>query len=181
MSIVTLALAKEFLEISHSAQDNVVQALIDGAEEFLARHLGVVFTSAARVEDLDGGELYLYPTLRPVTALTSVVDLWSENAAYSAKVIGDTRLERATAAGRPLGNWPEGSKRFRATYTGGFAAMPAMVKQAVLMMVKRAYDARGGEGSIGAAGVSVSWPAFMQSDIAAMVREYSRVRMARIG
>lgn len=176
MSVVTLALAKEFLEITHSAQDNVIQLLIDGAEEFLAKRCRVHFASAEYVEDLDGGYEYLFLGHRPATEVESVVDLWTENEEYSSLLVGDGRLMRADSAGKPLGDWPKGIRRFRATYTAGFATMPAPVKQAVVMLVRRAYEARGGESSLAAAGASMNFEAFMQSDIPIMLREFSRAR-----
>lgn len=176
MSQVTLSLAKEFLEITHSAQDNVVQLLIDSAEEFLAKRLGVSFTSIERVEDLDGGEEYLFLTHRPATDVESVVDRWSDDAEYGSQLIGDGRLLHADSVGKPLGNWPKGVRRFRATYNSGFAAMPAPVKEVVIMLVRRAYEARGGESSISASGASMNFAKFMDSDMDFKIRDYSRRR-----
>jgi len=181
MSTVTLVLAKEFLEISHSAQDNAIQAMLDGAEDWLARYLGVALASATRTEDLNGGDLYLLPNIRPVTALTSVVDLFSDDEPYTAMVEGEGRLFWADSVGRSLGRWPAGFKRFRAVYTGGFATMPKSLQLGVLMLTKRAYDARGGEKSLGAAGASMSWESLLGSDIERIVAEYKRKRWLRVG
>jgi hypothetical protein len=180
MSTLTLALVKEFLEIGHSKQDNVIQLLIDGAETFLENWLGVRFTSASRIEDLDGGGEYLLANLRPVTAVASVKDLWNGEAAMACRLVGDGRILRADATGRPLGEWTQGVRRYRATYTGGYASVPAPVKQAALQMVYRAYQARASEASNSVAGASTTWGALFDSDMMKMVMPFRRVRAVEL-
>ena len=193
VSIVTLALAKEFLEIRHTKQDNVVQLMIDSAEDFIAKHLCVEFASAARQEDLDGGGAYLLLGFRPATVLTSVTDRLGSTV-MTAALIGDGRVGRADSNGVPLlrpeqlqdfnnavyasnaARWPDGLKRFRVVYTAGHATLPAVLKGAILMMVYRAYQRRGGETSSGAAGMNFAWAALMDSEIAQMIQPYSRRR-----
>jgi hypothetical protein len=173
MSIVTLALAKEFLEITHTAQDNVVQMLLNGAEDYLSKRLGVHFASSEYIEEVDGGAEWLFLKHLPVSAVESVVDLWSDDAELSCKLINNSRLIYADAVGVPLGKWPKGERRYRVTYTAGHAAMPDIVKTVVCMLVRRAYEARGGEASVSAAGASMNFAKFFDSDMWSMVREYS--------
>ncbi len=180
MSLTTLANAKIWLQVGHTAQDALIQKLLDGAEDYLAKHLGVAFTSVQRIEDLKGGGDYLFATYRPVTVLTSIVDRYASNAAYDSCLVGDGRFRRADTAGKSLGKWPEGEQRWRCTYTAGYAALPLAVEQAVYQLVYRAYNARGGEQSSGAAGASISWGPLLDSDMLVSLREYSRRSIARV-
>lgn len=181
MSVITLALAKEHLQIAHARQDNVIQAYLDGAEGWIEERLGVKLATGARVEDLDGGDDHLYLTFRPATAITSVVDLWNSNAAYTSRLEEARRLSYVDSVGRRVDRWPEGARRFRATYTAGYVALPAAIKGAVLLMVYRMYQARGGEGANAAAGASLSWAALAGSDIMEMIKPFNHRRVAKVG
>lgn len=191
MSLTTLALAKEALQISHDRQDNYVQALLDGAESFIAEQLHVRFGAQDITEDLPNpsdttvpiyynawnrsdGESFLLPSQRPINSLTTIVDLWNDSAAESAQVIGAGLLQRTDADGRPLGSWPWGAKRYRVTYNAGYAALPAALQQAVLMLVNRAYSARGGETAMATLGEKTIFGAFAESDIVALIRPFSQ-------
>jgi len=198
MSVITLAQAKEHLQIAHTAQDNVLPLYIDGVESFLAAHLGVGFASAVRTERLDGGSGFLLPNVRPVTVLTSVTDKISAQV-IPAVLMGDGRFVRADATGNPLmrsefyesgigsGDWPQaalwtpGLRRFECVYTAGHAALPPMLKLAILTLVGRAYQARAGEAGANAGGASVNFGEFLRSDVMQMVKPFSRRRVIGIG
>lgn len=175
MSTVTLALAKQALMISHTAQDTFIQALLDGAEDWIARHLGVALSSAARQEDIDGGDLYLWPKFRPVTAVTSVTDL-ETGTVYPALLDGETRIRWNLLPRREEPRWPEGVQRFRVVYTAGYTALPAGVQVAILQLVARAYRLRAGQASESVDGASASFAKLIDSDIAALLKPYRRVR-----
>jgi uncharacterized phiE125 gp8 family phage protein len=180
MSAISLAVAKEFLQISHSAQNNVLQILIDTAEDFVAKHLGVEFSQTSYSEILDGGVPYLRPSHQPLVSVTSVVDMFGELGDIDVTPAGSGLIHYADADGKRIGPWPEGIARFNLTYTAGYSALPAALKTAVLMLVSRAYNARSGEGSSGAAGASMQLASLMSSDIAALIRPYSRRRVAGV-
>ncbi len=199
MSLVTLALVKEWIQIAHSQQDNVLQLMIDGAESFLEGLLNIKLTSDEHEEDLDSdpsndfardpgfglsptngnGAAFLVPSNRPVTAVESVVDLQDEDAEFNFRVQGDL-IALTDADGNPLGAWPPGLKRFRVSYTAGYDedTVPKTIKLAVCMLVKRAYDARDGQNGINANGNVADFGALMDSAIVKMVQPFSRKRMA---
>ena len=201
MSTVTLALVKSWLQIGHTAQDDVIQLMIDGAESFLAQYLNVKFTSEDYEEDLDSvlenefqrdpaygfaspllgnGASFLIPGNRPVTAIESILDLQDNNAARDFRQQGDL-LAYTDAQGNFLGTWPPGLKRFRVSYTAGYDAdtIPAVVKQAVCMLVARTYAARDGQNAMAATGSAIEYGSLMDSAIIALVAKYSRRRMTR--
>ena len=196
MSATPLDLVKEFLAIGHSKQDNIIQMMIDGAEEYLSQLLGVTLASATFVENLPlvagpldsrlfftqawqtSGELHLIPTYGPVTAVASVVDLYSDNEPYTFTLVNGL-IEWTDENGIPYGRWPQGIARFQVTYTAGFTTVPALIKETVCALVKRRYDARSGETSIGASGASQSWGEFNDSDVIKKVKAaYSRRQIA---
>ena len=191
MSLTTLALAKEALQISHALQDNYIQALLDGAESFIAAQLNVRFGTLDCTEDLPAeadcsvplyynawnraeGEAFLMASNRPVTTLLSVTDNWANGAAECAQLAGTGLIQRLDTGGRPLGPWPWGAKRYHVHYTAGYAALPAALQQAVLMLVSRAYSARGGETTNAVLGEKTVFGLFAQSDLVELIKPFSQ-------
>jgi len=183
MSLITLTLAKEWIQINHSQQDNALQLMIDGAESFLAERLGVKFTSQDYIEDLDSvvsnsilsndvfafgqGARFLVPSNRPITAIDSVVDLLDDETEINFKQQGDL-IVLTDENGIALGPWPAGQKRWRVSYTAGWDSdsIPPALKQAICKLVKSNYDGRG------------SGAAAMTPDIEREIQPFSRRRMA---
>jgi hypothetical protein len=189
--IFSAALAKEALQIAHANQDNYIQALLDGAESFIAEQLNVVFGTLDCTEDLPDaadctvplyynawnrpeGESFLLPKNRPVTALLSVADNWADGAAELALLVGSGLIQRVDSNLRPLGGWPWGAKRYHVHYTAGFATLPPALQQAVLMLVNRAYAARAGEAQSAVLGEKTVFGSFAQSDIVELIRPFSQ-------
>jgi hypothetical protein len=177
MSVTTLAVAKEYLQISHNAQNVVIQLLIDGAEQFISGHLGIELATDDFEEDLPGGEQYLWPTKRPVTEVESVVDRWNDDLAMDCELVGDGRIRRADENGQPLGDWPAGDRRFHVKYSAGLEAVPIPIQIATLQLVSRAYQARSGESSNSIAGANANWGTLAGSDILEMLKPFSRRRV----
>ena len=200
MSTVTLALVKSWLQIGHTAQDDVIQLMIDGAESFLAQYLNLKFTSEDYEEDLDSalenefqrdpsffgsqvlgnGASFLIPNNRPVTAVESVLDLQDNNASLDFRQQGDL-LAYTDAQGNFLGSWPPGLQRFRVSYTAGYDSdtLPAVIKEAVCMLAARKYNARDGQNAMAANGAAVAFGELMDSAIIKMVQPHSRRRVTR--
>jgi hypothetical protein len=175
MSTLDLDLVREYLQVGHSGQDTVIQLLIDAAEEWAARWLGCDLEQAQHTEDVDGGQLYLAPTHRPLVEITSVTDRQTDDE-YDAAEVGDL-IARANADGVPLDDtlWPEGLARWRVVYYGGWADVPEGIKLGLLQLIGRAYQQRSGEASGSAAGVATNWQALAGSDILALLRPYQRI------
>lgn len=157
MSAVDLTTAKQYLQISHTAQDVVVQALIDGAEDYVERYCGVKLVEDDFEENLDGGERELLPTYLPLTAITEVSDNSNGGALWDA-AIHRSGIRTTDAAGIITNViWPDGAKRWHAEYSAGYAALPGALKLAILQLVFRSYQARGGETSNSAAGAAFNF------------------------
>lgn len=171
MSVTTLQLAKDWLQIKHTAQDAVVQMLLDGAESELEKLLNVLFSSQTITEDLtaDTSELplypnprfnisngcqYLMPTKRPVTAVASVKDHRNDDADMPFLLKDDLLFSADQTGSLQFGVWPAGINRYQAIYTAGYAALPGGLTRAVLMLVSMDYAARGGETTLTGAGQS---------------------------
>lgn len=176
MSVVTLALAKSALMVSHTAQDAYIQAILDGAEEWVAKYLDVALIRATFTEDLDGGELYLWPANRPISAVTSVTDLIGGDA-FPFLLENGSRIRWNSNPVWDLPRWPVGIARWRVVYAAGYATLPPGVQMGILALVSRAYNARGGELSQSADHASINFGALAGSDVCGWLNQYRRQRM----
>jgi len=179
MSLVDLATAKLFCQIEHSVEDDAVQVLIDSAEEFVQDETGLYLHdgSGQVIELLDGGNVDLWPTKRPVNSITSIQDAESEYAEVTDWK--NTRIRILRASDGVV--WPRGIQRWRVVYDAGYGPddVPAGLKHAVLDLVYRAYWSRGGKAHQSAAGHGYDWDELAGSDIIKRLRKYSM--KARIG
>jgi len=181
MSAVELTLVKSYLQIAHTAQDEALQALIDAAEEWLAKWLGTPLEATEYTEDLDGGEYTLRTRWQPIIDVAEILDRLDEDAEMDFTLGAGGAIQRADTAGSLLNSrWPEGAGRYRVSYTAGYEDLPAGVQLGVLMLVSRAYHQRTGETGGSAAGVAVNWSALMASDIVATLKAYRRTPVAAV-
>jgi uncharacterized phiE125 gp8 family phage protein len=177
MSTITLAQAKEHLEVGHTGQDTVVQMLIDGAEDWVERHCGVLLTSQSVTDDLDGGTAILWPRHKPVTAVSSITDLKATADTITYLLVGDSQIWRADDDGNRLDSkWGAGHSRWRAAYTAGFSTVPAGLKGALLQLIYRAYHRRGGVRSQTGGGQAVGWAELVGSEVLEQLRPFIRKR-----
>lgn len=180
-SVVELALVKSYLQIAHTAQDEAIQALIDGAEEWVAQWLGSPLSATEFTEDLDGGEYELRTRWRPIIDVTEILDRDDSDAAMDFDLDSNGRILRADTAGSVLrSRWPEGAARYRVSYVAGYEDLPAAIQTAVLMLVSRAYHQRTGETGGTASGVAVNWGPLMQSDVISLLKPYRRTPVAAV-
>jgi hypothetical protein len=178
MPVIFLADTKPFLELSanNTAQDSVIQLLIDGAHEFVERTCGIKLDSDDREELLDGGQPFLQPTMRPITELTRVTDMLGGEVGVSAALQGRL-VFKADDDGNPIlpvagwevenypgGSqksnwWDEGRARYKVEYVGGYDSdtVPAGLKVLLYQIVRRNYYNREGVASESAAGASKTW------------------------
>ncbi len=158
MSVVTLAQAKEYLRITttDSTLEAMVQLILDGAEDVVARHCAIALASSAVSEIAPGGMQFFSPSTRPITAVTSI---YHADEAYSYGsdewVVRDGRIYPADDGVQISGRWPYGT--YYISYTAGYTTVPAGLKQAILLITARMFDNRGGLGSLAAGGGSQGW------------------------
>lgn len=156
MSLLSLATVKQFLRIAHSAEDSALQIILDSAEAYVAKKAGIDLCADGAtehtevVEDLDGGDMALWPSKLPIRSVTSIKDVGDDLETIPATEYGVgeyfTRIERWNDSSEDLviTSWDAGRKRYRVTYESGYLAteLPAAFKVAVFQYVYRDYHSR---------------------------------------
>jgi hypothetical protein len=134
--------------------------MLDAAEAEIGKRCGIAFGSAQYEEALPWGQ-YLWVSFNPITTLTSIY--FEEGTSSFSDVADYKQGGQATCAIRRTNGseWYEGTDAYpwKVTYTAGYTALtlPAGLKACVLELLKHDYDARGGQVSQSAGGVSRSW------------------------
>jgi len=174
-AVLSLDLVKQYLRVGGTAEDDLVQQLWDTAVNLCAKFTGCWFSEDTAADYVSGGGHNLWPFSRlPIVSVTGIYD---EDAASDVSA-GDYYLRgskvRITYNGG--GRWPEGDRRYRVTYLGGYGTtvlVPEGLKGVMLDLTRRAYDNRGGVQAESAAGWSGSWQElWANSDIAKKLRPY---------
>ena len=179
-SIVTLAQAKAHIKLTTSSQDTYIQTLIDSVEDWLSSELGVAFEAGAVTgERTDGDQDILYLLRKPVTVISSVTDMYTEEVIDADEYyVDELGAMRVVTLSTP---WLNGRNRYEVDYTGGYGdgLVPTGIKLLILQFVARAFnnrDARVSEG--GATGASVSWGDLLTTDTRRMMNAFSLRRFA---
>lgn len=143
-SIFTPAEAKAFryqgqTPLAEGYTDPELQAAADRITEDFARICGVSFVPATVTDEVlegDGGCTLLLPRTR-VTAVPALARRWHGQNDWTALTVDELAgiiFERSGLVTWPLGYWPCGAGRVRATYTHGYTAPPEPVKRAALIL-----------------------------------------------
>ncbi len=140
-SLVTVPEALAFLEEPDDAGGELQRAILR-VSAVLIELTGDRFTKTTRVEYLDGDGQELVLGFAPVDTVASFV----LTDRVGAEVIAATDYEvdamaglvRSASDGVPDGaDWEEGTRRFKAEYTGGFDGVPEDLKEAALRLLAR--------------------------------------------
>jgi len=147
MSLLTLASVKEYLKITitDSTQDTLIQSVINSAEDMVERYLGTSFSVKTYTELKGGGFQYFQMNKGPVVSVTSIFNADREYTYESDEfIIVDSKIYRAYKNVVTAHRWPSDS--FQITYTAGYtsASVPLGIHQAILLIVARFWDNRGG-------------------------------------
>ena len=167
--VLVLVTVKEMIEISHTAQDTILQVFMDGLESEVETFLGYKFASAARTDHLDGGGYGLWPTSRLIVSVTSVTDNISGTVIGS----GDYRIVDDVLYLDSGARWDEGpTGRWTVIYVGGWTSVtrPKKIDVALYDLIYRKYHNRGGKGMQSSSGYSVDWDG-ADSDVAKRLRQ----------
>jgi hypothetical protein len=123
MALVTIEQIKALGRIDYDSDDVLLALLIDEAESFAEAYCDITLTSTAFVERIDGGLPYLWCRHLPITAVTSVIDKWSdpvytmETEEYffvDTKIVAELEDE-----------FSAGELRWQVSYTAGYTAATA--------------------------------------------------------
>jgi len=169
-SYLALAESKRYLRVGHASDDVLIQSLIDGLEQWVTSKFSIGFSSVAQTDTLDGGGTNLRPYRQPVTSITSITDLVTDEAESSDLYA----LRAGSEIVRDDGSrWVRGRGRWSVVYVGGYTTVPASLKNVLLSLLYRAYNNRGGVDSESSEGYSVNWQALMSSDMMAQISDQS--------
>jgi len=171
--IIDVTTAKEFLRITHNAQDNVLSILVAAASEWLEHETGMLFCGSSHqtvTEDADGGGHNLWMGHAPIRSVVSITD---QNTS-TAETVADCRVAANRISRVDDDRWPSGSMRYRVIYTTGYktSEIPADLKLLALQVVSRAFTQRGGLGSTSAAGYTENFEALLTSAEMVRLRQY---------
>ena len=175
--LVTVEQAKAFVGVSSSSADSVVTTILDGIEAWIQEELRLTLTSQEGViERCDGGLECLYLDTRPVTSITEVYDILGEEVIAT----DEYYLAQYGVMMEPAINdrWPRGRDRYRVTYTGGLTSTVitdsyAGLRLAVLELIYRTYENRGGKSGGSSKSQSTNWQQFLDTDIERKIRAFS--------
>ncbi len=173
-TLLPLATAKEYIQINHTGQDLVINAMIDGIEEWVEGFCGIKLASVVgRIDFVDGGGFSLWPFSRPVTAV-SRLDIVRDDSDPDEIETDTFRVQDDQIIRDDEQRWQNGRRIFKVTYTGGHATVPAGLILVMLDLVKRRYDNRGGKQTQSAAGFGTTWQSFLTSDMMKQINVYRR-------
>ncbi len=177
MSLITLATAKEFLQITHTQEDVTLQILVDAIEDWVQKFCSLRFNvndAAASIseEPVTGGELNLRPLFHPMLTVTKILDRDASNNEISTAL---WRYNKNRIWYRDGTYWGVGDERYLVSYTAGytFATLPATLKLIILQLAHRAYNKRGGVSSDMVSGFSERWEKLLSADEITQLRSYS--------
>ena len=173
--VLTLLELRPFLRVTGVSEDALITVLGEGVENWAQLFLGLAFEQSNEIQSVEGGGYSLRLPVRPVNTVTEIRDnVTSAVVAASSYTIYDNEI-RLNSQDR----WESGSFRYRATWNGGYLAanVPYGIKSAMMQLVARAYDNRGGKESEGAAGWNVGWKGLMTSDIRALLAPFRKGAM----
>ena len=176
MSLLPLPTVKEFLQIMHNKEDIVLQIMLDAIEEWVAAQCALKFNTGSTVsnitEDVDGGSLNLRPDMHPILGVTKILDRDASDVEVDTTFWRNNNTRVWFTDGSI---WGIGVERFRMTYTAGYTedTLPNGLKLAILQLMHRSYNKRGGVSSDSVAGYGESWDEFFSSDDVKMLRAFS--------
>ncbi len=178
--IVSVADMKEFLRVSHDSHDDLIGTLIDGCQSWIESTCGIKLTESRYAGYMDGGGVSLWPEYRPIISIASVTDSETDTVEstdnyylrYNSQVVHDGESR-----------WGDGRGRWLVSYTAGYGGtgddsieVPSGLKVALMHLVRRAYDARGGTKSEGASGWTANWDGLMSGDVGVLLSPYMRMK-----
>lgn len=187
-ALVTLAQAKEHIRISNDAVNDQITLLLNSVEDWVARKCATLFSTAAQVEEHHGDVKNIEPFVRPIVSITKVRDLYMQedmDATYY-RLTADKRKIQYVGTGCVPISWPDTDayhRRYEVTYVGGYndgdtvkpvdsSTAPVGLRLAVLGLVRRAYEVRGGQVGQSGQGFSVQWDTLADGEIMSWLRPY---------
>lgn len=144
--MLTLDEVKDWLEITDSADDDRLEALMNRAIEAVQRELDWYFGEPrATSETLDGtGRASLYLRQPPADGEVAVYERTGPT--YSWEVLETTEYENDGRGLHHRSQWTRGHRNYRADYLEGFDSPPGDVQQLTLDLIDAKWNADGHTG-----------------------------------
>lgn len=182
VDIVQLADVKAQLNITVGTWDTQLASFITAASQMWVNRVGPVNTAAAQFNEwYDGGRDTIMLRQQPVSAVTSVIEVFSSQTSYALTYQsllpgGDnsawgytTDLSMGTVVRRAAGvavPFVSGVRNVNVQYAGGFASPPADIQLAVRLLVKHMWETMRGNVKVPGQGgnewnpaMGFAWPA----------------------
>lgn len=146
MSVLTLAVAKEYLQINHSKQNTTLQIILDACEKTIADYCGVRIAADVTTDIIENvlsiGREWIWPMQRPILSVSEVLD--NEQNANTPEDPENYDCNDSGIYVINHGKWGEGEDRYKVTYKAGYDATtyPALLKLAVLKLVYACYHGK---------------------------------------
>jgi len=157
MSLIPLNTAKQWLQISHSAEDTALQIVLDGLEEEVASLCAISF-GVKSVSDRCSAGKYLWLSFNPVLSIEKISNNLITVTDFEWKD-GSTPTNRVWKTNGCCWTTSNTPYPWLVEYTAGYSAqtLPKGLQGVILELLKHHYDSRGGMKSFSAAGTSQSW------------------------
>ena len=128
-----------------TAQDSILQILIDSIEEYVFAWAGVRFfdtrdsETSVVVEAVNGGEDHLW--LKDGLPILSVTTIEDQDADPDETFTDDVRFSDTRIWKVAEGKWSDGKRRWKITYTGGYSetSVPNAFKEMILNLLTISY------------------------------------------
>jgi len=142
-SVLDLASAKAYLNITAGTFDAELQAVIDAAEAALAQHVGALQPTAL-TDRVEGGDVALVLPTAPVVGLTSVTGV-----SGSTVTIGDLYVNQGAGVVTYNSGISFAERYYTVVYNAGRATCPDDLLLAVKELVRHIWETQRGSGRPG--------------------------------
>jgi hypothetical protein len=139
MSLTTLSTVKEYLGLTGTGEDSLLNRLMDWATDFIHSYCGRIFPQGGYDEYIDGdGTETLLSHQFPILSVNSLEVDGAVKDSASFVLYAPLGLLRLKS-----GVFPRGKKNVRLQYTAGYATIPKDIEQASIELVALRYYDRG--------------------------------------
>jgi hypothetical protein len=138
VSVLTLADAKAYLNITASTYDAELQTFIDAAEAAVAKRCGPLVSTTTTASHVYGGSSSLSLPVTPAISLTSITD-----ATGGVINVSDVSVSKAGIVEYPSGGY-FGARWYVVVYQAGRTTVPADLLMAVREVVSDNWDSQRG-------------------------------------
>ena len=167
--VLTIATVRGYCRIGGDGEDAVLEAIAAGVEGAVTKFTGRLFAEQTGHEQIiEGAGRYLWPTVGPVTAITSVtlVDTTTAETTTSYALQGDDRVRRVRS------DWLDSLYTVVASVGYAAADIPAELMQVMYQLCARAYKGMGSAQTEGAGGHFYTLRQLATTDEMAVLRSY---------